>query len=409
MEYLDEEYKVETIDDIPEINEINYNKNSIIAFAKLNRYFFIIFLCPIFCMLSNFLILLVNEKKLLKSQQFTLSIFLCLTYLIPGLFHFISYFKVNLNKIKHSSSYSNKNSELAIMNKYNKIKNKNFNLSKTMLMIFLLSIIIVIRALSFNFIYDKNVFEERLFYLFFIPLFSKIILKENIYKHQYFSLIIAFNGIIFLLIPVCLKLGLDDIVPNILNFISGILYSLFLVIIKFMIEKYYLSPLKVSLLFGILSLFINCIGYILYSLIVYNNFNYFKECFDFSQVDNILEINIYIIFISIFSIILQFLTLLALFYFSPTLIMVTDIISPILLWIAITIKKGELIMPDIVLYPIGYLIVLFSALIYNEIIILNFCGFNQNTKKFVNLRIDQEVEDIKNTQESLKSDNEGIL
>ena len=76
---------------------------------------------------------------------------------------------------------------------------------------------------------------------------------------------------------------------------------------------------------------------------------------------------------------------------------------------AITIKKGELIMPDNVLYPIGYLIVLFSAFIYNEIIILNFCGFNQNTKKFVNLRIDQEVEDIKNTQESLKSDNEGIL
>ena len=106
-----------------------------------------------------------------------------------------------------------------------------------------------------------------------------------------------------------------------------------------MIEKYYLSPLKVSLLFGILSLFINCIGYILYSLIVYNNFNYFKECFDFSQVDNILEINIYIIFISIFSIILQFLTLLALFYFSPTLIMVTDIISPILLWKQLLLKK----------------------------------------------------------------------
>ena len=61
-------------------------------------------------------------------------------------------------------------------------------------------------------------------------------------------------------------------------------------------------------------------------------------------------------------------------------------------------------MPDVVLYPIGYIIVIFSALIYNEIIIFNFCGLNKDTKKFVNQRIHEELEDIMKTQEVPLSD-----
>ena len=44
--------------------------------------------------------------------------------------------------------------------------------------------------------------------------------------------------------------------------------------------------------------------------------------------------------------------------------------------------------------PIGYTIVLFSALIYNEIIILNFCGLSKNTKKFINERIKEEIKEL---------------
>ena len=85
---------------------------------------------------------------------------------------------------------------------------------------------------------DSNFFEERLFYLFFIPLFSKIILKENIYKHQYFSLLFSLIGTIFLIIPIIFKLTKDDIIPNILNFIKGINYPLFLVITKYCILNF---------------------------------------------------------------------------------------------------------------------------------------------------------------------------
>ena len=77
--------------------------------------------------------------------------------------------------------------------------------------------------------------------------------------------------------------------------------------------------------------------------------------------------------------------------------MVTDIISPMLLWVATTIQDGQ-DLPDVVLNPIGYLIVLFASLIYNEIIILNFCNLSKDTKKFVELRLNEEKDDLRKTK-----------
>ena len=271
--------------------------------------------------------------------------------------------------------------------------------------IILLSLINIFQDFISIFIDYNKVFEKCIWNLFFIPLFSKIILKENIYKHNYFSLIISIIGVIFLLIPFCLQISINDIISNILNFINGIFYSLFVVIVKYMIEKYYMHPLKICLLVGIIILFFECIIFLIYSLIKYNNLSYFNDCFDFSKVQNKFAIIIYIILYILFCISLKLLGFLLLFYFSPTLIIITSMISPFIYWIVQSIKNKVEIL-DAVLYPIGYLILIFSSLIYNEIIILNFCGLNNNTKKFVNQRLDKEVEKINKDKDDLLSEKE---
>ena len=175
-------------------------------------------------------------------------------------------------------------------------------------------------------------------------------------------------------------------------------------IIKYISEKYYISPLKISLLVGIIALLMNIIGYIIYSLISFNNLSYFEDFFYFSEDVNKFVISIFIILYILFKILQKLLILLVLFYFSPTLIIITNMIEPFLSWIINTIKNGGL-MPDNVLNPIGFLIILFSSLIYNEIIIFNFCGLNENTKKFVNQRLNSELEEIKFIVDDLLSDN----
>ena len=385
-----------------ELTKTKNNKTSLITFAKLNKYFLIPFLCPVFCMLTNFFLNLIMENKETKKIDFFMIIFIEFSYISAGLIHFISYFKNNFNK-------ANKNKDLTQVSStgieyiYNDVNPDNFKSNKIKILILLLSLILCFIDLLEIFIIDKNVFEKRFYFLFFIPIFSKIILKENIYKHQYFSLIIAISGIIFLFIPVCLKLESDDIVPNILNFISGILNTLLIVIIKYLTEKYYISPLKISLNFGIIAIFFNCIGFIIYSLVKYHDFSYFNDCFNYSQKLNKILISIYYILTFIFATILQLLTLLAIYYFSPTLIMVTDIISPFLFWITLTIRSGK-VTTEVYFNPIGYVIVLFSSFIYNEIIIFNFCDLNKNTKKFVNKRLNLELEELQREDSLLENE-----
>ena len=90
------------------------------------------------------------------------------------------------------------------------------------------------------------------------------------------------------------------------------------------------------------------------------------------------------------------------FYFSPSLVIITDALDPFLCWIVDIIMDGGEI-PDVVLYPIRYTLLLFSALIFNEIIIFNFCGLNKNTKKFVNERINSEMEKIQKNMNDINS------
>ena len=84
---------------------------------------------------------------------------------------------------------------------------------------------------------NDKIITTRIYYILSIPLFSKLILKENLYKHQYLSLMISIIGWILLNIPIFLKLKKEDILDNFLNLIIGVIYPLELVLIKYICDK----------------------------------------------------------------------------------------------------------------------------------------------------------------------------
>ena len=153
-------------------------------------------------------------------------------------------------------------------------------------------------------------------------------------------------------------------------------------IIKYLMKKFYYPPLKISLIIGITSIIINVIGYTIYSLIN-DDFSFFTDCFDFSKIENKIVICTYFMVYSLSSTALILTLCLSMFYFSPNIIIITHILRPLFSFIAKAfMSKAKLF--DIIYGSIGYLIALFSALIFNELIIFNYCGLNKNTKKFVN-------------------------
>ena len=378
--------------------KLEASNSPIITFAKINKYFLIPFLCPVFCMLGNYFILLMQETNVIKKPEFFMPIYVQLSYVFAGLLYFITYFQQKVDGGKDEIIYRER-ATTSIKYIYNDVNKKNILIE--WILIVILGFLVALFELLSVFVGDRHVFEQRLYFLFFIPLFSKFILKDTIFKHQYLSLIIALIGITFLIIPVCLKIQTEDTVANILNLIAGIGYSLFLVLIKYVTHVYYVSPFKLSFYFGLIAIGFIFFGYMIYSLLEYHDLSYFKDVLDFSEVDNKFPISMYLISTQVFATALQAFTLLVIYYFSPILLMVTDIISPMLLWLALTIRDGQ-DLPAVALYPIGYVIVLFGSLIYNEIIIFNFCGLSKDTKKFVEQRLNEESSDIRKTENDLK-------
>ena len=72
--------------------------------------------------------------------------------------------------------------------------------------------------------------------------------------------------------------------------------------------------------------------------------------------------------------------------------MITDNINPIIKWIiSLFIDKEGHTSIEIVINSIGYFLVLFSSLIYNEIIIFNCFGLNGKTKKQLEIKEREEL------------------
>ena len=390
-----------------ENEKINKKKEGLFSFTRLNKYFIIPFVCPIICMVSNYFLSLMMDQADFDNKKYFLITFVETSYVGGGLIYFISWIR-NKTEETRDNAIIYKERETSSTIKFIYIDNSVEKIRKKRLKLFFILLLMSICLSSFTFtdIYsiDKNIFEERLYFLFFISFFSKIILKINIFSHQILSLFIGSIGLILLFIPIALIIKKDDIIINICMFFTSIGFSLFLVLIKYLTHFYFISPFLCILFTGLISLILTTSGFIIYSLIKNGDLSIIKENFEFENIENKTKLIIYSSITFILASILQSLSNLVIYYFTPTLLMVTDCISPMLYWFF-------LVMPDedktinIIFNISGYIISLFSSLIYNEIIIFNFCDFNKNTKKYIEERQREELMSLRDTENKINNSN----
>ena len=203
-------------------------------------------------------------------------------------------------------------------------------------------------------------------------------------------------------LPKLFKMSKELIEPNIIYSISSIFYSLFLVLFKYAINEFYISPFKACLIAGLISIVFEFPELIIYSLIKNQDLSVFQDIFDFSKAGDIATfISCYIIYF-LSGIITVVITLLVLFYFPSLLLIVTEELCPFLVCVY-QMFDGNQETIDIILYLIGYLIVVLSSFLFNEIIIFNFWDLSSNTKKYVSMRSISESSDIKKMEMQVKS------
>ena len=355
------------------ISNTQNKKSYLISFTKINKYFIFPFLSPIFIFIRDYLIGKANLKDNGVKATFQYEVMDGFMHSVCGLFYLIYFFRTRTIESSPESKST--------------LKNKNL---KIFLLILVIGISYTIYISNSKILSKKyTVFEIRIYHLVFNTIFCRLILKYEVFSHQILSIILTLIGWILISIPIFEKISSLDIVPNIIFFFGAIFYPLYLVLFKLIIQKYYLSVFLNMLYIGIFLLIISIIGLLTYSLIDCNNLSYIKEIFDIAENNKLFYLALF------FGTIVKAIFCLIIYYFTPNIFVLTNVISSIINWVfnyLITKNKEETTL-NLIFQGIGYFIILFSTLIYNEFIIFNFCGLNKNTIKNISERISiEEIE-----------------
>ena len=359
-----------------------------ISIAKINKYFIFPFLSPIFIFIREILLEYAKGKTsgVRKILQYEFN---------DGLMHSSCILLYLVECIRTGKEKKIKNK---FLRKISKLSSHSISKNKCKIFFVILTI-----AIGYNnyisskmLLKGKTIFEIRIYHVIFNTIFCKIILGYEIYKHQLLSLILILIGWAFISVPIFVKLTIGDIYYNVLFFFGAIFYPLYLVLLKYIIENYYISVYLDMFFIGIILLIISSFLTIGNSFMNYSNFSDLFNIFDFAK-DKLL---IFLAFAS--GTIVKFIFCIIIQNFSPNIFVLTNVISSIITWIYnIGYKRKPEKTMYIIFLSIGYFIILISCLIYNEIIILNFCKLNENTNFNINerLEIDKKLADFLSSKE----------
>lgn len=221
-------------------------------------------------------------------------------------------------------------------------------------------------------------------YIAFTSLFYYLIFKSKLYKHHYLSIvsILLFGIIIDLVLGNLQREFLDKITEIVLSLLRVILLSFDYVIIKYTMEKKYISPYIIGVFNGL----INLVLFIIFAIFDYYYFKLYKYDEYFSNF-NFTE------FLVILGLMITQLGLYTTLFFidkndSPCHIFIVFVFGQFAVYLYhFKFESNSAIVIACLIF------ILFFSLIFNEIIELRFWGLSFNTKRNIIFRAETEVGD----------------
>lgn len=263
----------------------------------------------------------------------------------------------------------------------------------------------ILYFISFVLFYFSNYISNTTFYgnismiseVLYFSLFNKILLGRFFYSHHCFSIILMSIGKIGLYIILMIQFiqseeenaMRDFIIPFIIDFFLYLIFTFFLIKSKIIIEKYFISPYEMIFYLGLL-------GAIL--LLIFEPITFFIKCNNEQSllcykgklggiINGIKQLSsIKGLFASLGIMLSLFLTTLGLWmtvaYLSPSHYLTSESIGAFGLNIVNECYRNNKLLKNPLFYIFPF-ITIFACFIYNEILIINACNLNYNTRKSI--------------------------
>ena len=390
-------------------------KQPLFSFVKITKYYLIPFMVPLFWEITDiFQRLYLNSNEiLLKKPSTPLLVLLSLVYLFGGLTHFITRKNNILKDQNKNENDKNKNRpnnprESIVIDLFE--QNQKQRLIKCIKITAIITLIGSIGESSVMSTKLISIFDIRLFYLIFTSLFYVIFSKKKLFNHQIISLVTSGLGMIIVILVKILyqKGGEINWLEVLFIVIRGIIHSVELVVGKYIMESILIPPLLYLFISGIFKFTYEFSIDFFYSFreeeSLFVSFKYLVD--DENKISSI----IFLILFFFSSMIFQILVYLTNYYFSPILLAITDLLSPLLQLIFEEITGigigGRLGLYEFVFTITGYMICLVAMVFYNELIICNFCGLNENTVQNISKRgVNEQKTILRNVSDENNIDN----
>ena len=221
---------------------------------------------------------------------------------------------------------------------------------------------------------------------------SRIILGQQIHRHQIVSTIIIIICTILSIILILIKTKFSWSLLSDMGLMALIysLFALYNVLEKRYFNKYMDSPYHLMFVIGVISLII-ILFYETITVLAFSKDEQFNGIFLQLEI-NFKNSNYYILLLisDILSAAILMLGInLTVYFLTPCHFNISDSIAQILSTFIDNILKGYDTYIKIIIY-ILFAIILFSSFIYNEIIIINACSLNKYTQKYIEERANTE-------------------
>ena len=350
---------------------------ALIGLGQIDRNLIVIIIASICCLLNRFLNLY-GETELFKNKIYT-NIVISVAEILNVIPFIISRkrskTKLIANDLKNVGSKEEKKFEYI----YEEIHDIKDEVKYKKLYIILIGILFFFNY--FMFVYTFKVKSNIwITYILFSSIFYYLIFKAKLFNYHYLSIIIIL--LTGLIIDIVEKNFEEDWSTDKKGFIISIIRLILLpfnfVIIKYTIEKKFVSPYEIGFYTGI----INLILFIIFAILDYK-FLHWNENYDF--INNFKSTEI-----------LYMLGLLVSNFFVFTFCLIIDknnspchiFIMFIFGQIAYFTNQKNVSLVSVIIAPV---IILFFSLVFNEIIELNFCGLSRNTKRNMASRAKDEI------------------
>ena len=392
-------------------------RRKLFAFKYWSKYHFIALAVPLCCMLTTYIQkdelkyynkILEDNKNYTKIKEFP---FFFNIFISKILSIFLVLIRKRISKDKSAKEITQ--IETKAKRRYHlDVYNTNKKIKVAFLIIGISILELIFKIEGYLTIGKPNYIELKLGFILLVPFLSVLILKKQLYKHHYLSFCIC----IIAFILVCISITFYSERPKPLEQLRHLAFSIPLgfafVLIKYLYENSFEDAFSFLFYDGILCIIIPFLTISFIS--IFKGKEYFNDNLDgIALLFHDKKILGKFFLVVVFSFSYHLTNAITIYIFNPSLMVMTDILSPIFRWVIEVFKDQEYKENNFafiaVFKGLGFLLIIFSAVVFNELLILYFCGFDNNIEANIHKRGKNEFmenNEYRNTFSSSKGDDD---